>query len=153
MCWLVNHSALRDQGSNPCGGYNFEAPSINFICQLYRKNWISKPDPIDSKSNLKLKLFYPPCHHLAVLGQYFQTFCFFKKEARPVLKKPENNFLLLLLSNYGRRFWRTQLLFWRTQLRHFWRSKVCPSQWSWSVMHVCSCRIFGKHKTQVQAWV
>ena len=29
-------------------------------------------------------------------GQYFQTFCFFKKGARPILKNPENIFLIAL---------------------------------------------------------
>ena len=37
-------------------------------------------------------------------------------ELDPFLKKPEYNFLLLLLSNYGRRFWRSWLLELRTQL-------------------------------------
>ena len=49
-------------------------------------------------------------------GQNFQTSTALYYGARPVFEEARKYFLLLLLSNYGRRFWRSYLLELRTQL-------------------------------------
>ena len=63
-------------------------------------NWsVSQLSP--RGGNDPYQLFYKSPCHIVGLGQKFQTSTAVNYGARPIFEKPENNFLLLLLSNYG----------------------------------------------------